>query len=58
MSCQRSPSRTSKNHVPTIGIKDAKPRACTGEKNEMVGSRLSTAPLKNDYIGPSGSPKL
>ncbi|WP_157957438.1 hypothetical protein [Ignatzschineria indica] len=47
MSCQRSPSRTSKNHVPAIGIKDAKPRACTGEKNEIVGSHPSTDSLKN-----------
>ncbi|WP_157957437.1 hypothetical protein [Ignatzschineria indica] len=47
MSCRRSPLRVSKNHVPAIGIKDAKLRACTGEKNEMVGSRPSTDSLKN-----------
>ncbi|MFD2722669.1 hypothetical protein [Ignatzschineria indica] len=47
MSCRRSPLRVSKNRVPAIGIKDAKPWACTGEKNEMVGSRSSTDSLKN-----------
>ena len=30
------------------GIEDAKPRACSCNKNEMVISRRSTAFLKND----------
>ena len=31
-------------------IKDADLRACIGKKNAMVGSRNSTAPLKNDEL--------
>ncbi|WP_157957440.1 hypothetical protein [Ignatzschineria indica] len=47
MSCRRSPLRVSKNHMPAIGIKDAKRRACISEKNEMVTSLPLTDSLKN-----------
>ncbi|MDM1545251.1 hypothetical protein HX037_05060 [Ignatzschineria indica] len=46
--CRISLSRTSQNYVPAVSIIEAKPRACTGEKNEMVGSRPSNNFLKND----------
>ncbi|WP_133243737.1 hypothetical protein [Ignatzschineria cameli] len=63
MSCRRLPLHTSKNRMPARGAlnprqllrnssafpsaEGASRRACSGEKNEMVGSRLSINSLKN-----------
>ncbi|WP_133243724.1 hypothetical protein [Ignatzschineria cameli] len=48
MSCRISPLRASKNHAPARGIEDAILRACSSNKNEIVGSRGSVNSLKND----------
>ncbi|WP_157953784.1 hypothetical protein [Ignatzschineria cameli] len=46
MSCRSLLSRSSKNYVPAVGIKDAIWRACRSEKNEIVLSRPSRNRLR------------